>query len=373
MEWDVSVLSSAGRRFMIKRVRFAAMRTALRPLVSWKPLQSPENGYSVIIGCSVALRPILRANLEMLTRQGRQNLARVLLAFDCTAEEARRLNIEQPLRDSYGDRLPLQFIYHGKLQNKVIRGFNWGWTYSWINWSLSLAACQTRFALIHDLDAMLIQPDLLESRFTATRDAAVQYSGTAHYHCNGIDESDRLLTTFEMFCDVQFLRANFKPLDLFNLPTIWKGKPVEFDTLLWAQTRGGRGLLLPISPRDMVHPSQMICQFVAVRGSAPYTPPANNNILMIPYFMELGGDRQTLAEHQASLDQSDGRTVRCFGRPLDFSNFSIAHARWLTEQGHRLDTAVHGAVRPEIRRYFESIENLIQRRGSQPVQQAAAA
>jgi len=348
----------SGPKFLMTRMRFAATRAAIRPLVNWTRLSAPKTGYSVIIGCSVDLRPILCANLQMLVRQRRPNLDRVMCVFNCTPDEAARLGIEAPLRERFGNDLPLQFVYYTPLQDRIIGAFNWGWTYSWMNWSLALAECPTQYALIHDLDAMLVRPTLLEERFVATRDAGVQFCGTSHYHCNGLVPADELLTTFEMVVDVPFLRERFRPIDLFNLPTTFKGRRVEFDTLLWAQTVAGKGLKLPIDVRDMVHPSQMICQFVAVRGRAAYTPPANNNVLMIPHFMELGGDARVLVEHQQALDESHGASVRCFGRSLDFSNFSRQHAQWLTEQGHRLDAAVHGAVRPTVRRYFDALQRI---------------
>jgi hypothetical protein len=354
-------------RFHAARLRGAALRAVIGPLADWTPLESPRPGYSVVIGCSADLVPILQANLQMLTRQRRENLDRVILVFDRTAEAVQG-SIEPRLRERYGAALPLSFVYYNDLQDRVLGTINWGWTYCWMNWVLGVAASRTRHVLIHDLDAMLVRPDLLESRYAAAHNAGAAFCGTSCYHTNGISRDDRLLTTFEMVCDVAHLRARFRPIDCYNLPARWKGRRVEFDTWLWPQKvsyeNGARGLLLPVDLEDMVHPSQMICQYMDVRFRQRYVPPANNNILMIPYFMELGGDRETLCRHQAALDASDGRTVACFGRPTDFRHFAATHAAWLTEQGHRLDRAVHGRVRPEIEHYFASITSLAARRAT---------
>lgn len=356
-------------KFALYRMRFARIRRALEPIASWLPLPAPDDGYSVIIGCSVDLVPILRANLQMLAGQRRENLRSVILVFDRTAAEAQR-QVESDLRARFGQSLPLEFVYYTPEQDRVMRRYDWGWTYCWLNWVLGLGACRTKYALIHDLDAMLVRPDVLEERYAAARDAGAQFCGSAYYHSNGIVEGDRLLTTFEMVCDVEYLRRSFRPVDFFNLPAKWKGRRVEFDTFLWPQAFGppdARSLLLPIDVRDMVHPSQMICQFIDVRRKARYVAPANNNVLMIPYFLELGGDPTTLDEHQRAIDASDGHVVRCFGREVDFRHFAPVHARWLAEQGHRLDAAVHGEVRAKVRRYFESVEDLPRRRaGGRP-------
>lgn len=346
--------------FLPRRLRFTAIRSAIRPLARWKPLNDPKPGYSVIIGCTADLLPILRANLELLSKQNRPNLHKVILIFNSPASAKQQ--IEPDLIKDFGHQLPLQFVYYNFAQNAVMRAIDWGWTYCWMNWVLGLGASETRHVLIHDLDAMLLDADMLETRVAATIEADAPFSGSKYYNCGGIDKSDELLTTFEMVCDVQLLRRQFKPIDCFNVPAKWKGRRIVFDTLLWPQTKVKRGALLPIGLTEMVHPSQMISQYVAVKARAAYTPPETNNILMIPYFMELGGETASLSEHQAALNESDGHTVRCFGRPLDFRNLSVVHARWLTEQGHRLDCALHGAVRPHIRAYFASIEDLITRR-----------
>lgn len=350
--------------FEINRLRFAAIRRSLRPLASWTPMEQPRDGYSLIIGCSVDLVPILRANLEMLLRQDRRDLAQVVLVFDRTAEHARDL-VEPQLLRRFGDQLPLTFVYYTPLQDRVMRWYDWGWTYCWMNWVLGLTACNTRYALIHDLDAMLIRPSLLSDRISTTVADGAQFCGGFYYKGNGFTEEDRLLTTFEMVVDVQYLRRRFDPLDLFNRPGRWNGRRVMFDTLLWPQAFGdasARSLFSPIDPREMVHPSQMICQYMDVRRRQRYVAPANNNILMIAFFMELGGDADALRQQQQALDESDGRFVRCFGCDVDFRHFQPVHARWLTEQAHRLDLAVHGHVRPEIERYFRSIEALPRRR-----------
>ena len=351
-------------KFALYRARFALIRRAIAPLLEWAPLADAAEGYSVVIGCSVDLVPILRANLQMLIGQERANLRRVILVFDRCEAEARG-QVEPALSRQFGAALPLEFVFYTPRQHEVMRRYDWGWTYCWLNWMLGLAACRTRYALIHDLDAMLVRRDLLESRYTAAHGAQAAFCGSGYYHSNGILESDRLLTTFEMVCDVAYLRRRFRPVDFFNLPARWKGRRVEFDTFLWPQAfgeAGARSIVMPIDVREMVHPSQMICQFMDVRRKARYVAPANNNVLMIPYFLDLGGDRAALTEQQRAIDASDGHVVRCFGRDVDFRHFSPVHARWLTEQATRLDSAVHGAVRPAVARYFAAVEDLPRRR-----------
>ena len=61
-----------------------------------------------------------------------------------------------------------------------------------------------------------------------------------------------------------------------------EGRSVDFDTFLSGQARAGRICVLPIAEEDIVHPSQMICQFTALlnrRGYVPSQATANHCIL----------------------------------------------------------------------------------------------
>lgn len=339
--------------FWAARLRRAALRTILRPLVKWAPLDQPEQGYTVLIGCLASMLPVLRANLALLQKQDRQNLREIIAVIDAPRKDMGQE--AEALRAQFAD-LPLRIIFYSPMQARVLRTINWAWCYSWLSWSLGIAACRTRYALLQDLDALLLRPDLLEQRYQAIRQRGNEYLGVRFYRGNGIRPDDELAVTFELMFNAAYVRREFKPVDLFNYTGWCRGRRVEFDTFLHAQHRKGKASALPVRPDEMVHPSQLFCQWMELRRQANYVPPSHNNLPLLPYFFHVGGDPDALAVHREALEQArqGGRTT-LLGRPLDLSTLGAEHARWLIAQIERVERAVAGEVRPEVRHYVESL------------------
>src|SRR5688500_14636152 len=80
------------------KARRGVMRAALRGLVSWDGAPAASGGYTVIIGSSHRLAPLVGANLSMLARQDLTGADRVLVVFDKPREEMDPA-IERSLRE----------------------------------------------------------------------------------------------------------------------------------------------------------------------------------------------------------------------------------------------------------------------------------
>lgn len=340
-------------KFLASRARRGAMRAAIAPLVRWENAPADRDGYTVIIGCNSRLAPMVGANLAMLERLDLEGVDAVIVVFDRPEAEVGGMT-QAELKERF-PRLPLRCLYYTARQARVAKLFDWGWIYSWMSWSLGIAATRTRYALLHDFDALPLRPDTLASRYHAIRAGNAEYLGIKHYVGSGLIPDDGLVTTFEMIFDAEFVRRTFRPIDLFNNVRRFQGRRVEFDTFLHAQTVAGRAAVLPIDEASMVHPSQMICQYVDhVNGRA--VPAGTNNIFMIPYYFHLGGDPGPFRDVGEQLQRGSGGSVRVFGRPLDPSQLTPAHAAWYAKQAGRLERELFGEVRTEVRAYFEAIE-----------------
>lgn len=338
----------------------AVFRGVLRPLCGWQPLDDPEPGYAVIVGCVGTLPEVLNANLAMIARQQRTHLSEVILVFDCPRASLSP-DFETTLRQRHPE-LPLRFLYYTRAQALLLRTIRWAWCYSWLSWCIGIAACRARYALLHDLDALLLRSDLLEGRYEAIRRHDCEYLGVKFYSGNGIVTDDRLAVTFELMFDVPHVRRTFRPTDLFNRTTWLGDRRVEFDTFLHAQTRSGRSAAEPIDPLHMVHPSQVFCQYTAFRHQSNYVPPEKNNLLMLPYLYYLGGEMNVLREHTEAMRRSPDGRAALFGQPLDISELSHSHVDWLVEQTRRVETAVVGEVRADVADYFTALRALMDRR-----------
>lgn len=325
-----------------------AMSAAIAPLVSWQPLTNPQPGYTVLVGCNRNLGGLLMANLAALARQERTNLREVILTIDGSEEEV-GFNVAERAK-AVAPGLPVRVIHYTEAQRTVSRKIDWGWVYAWLSWCVGIAHTTTRYAMLHDFDALLLRPDVLEERYREIQARNVEYLGIAYHAGGGTKESDRLCRTFELMFDAQFVRANNKPIDLFNTMRWMGGRRVEFDTFLNAQHLAGTRDIIPLPEAHMVHPSQMICQFVDHRQGRPLK--ANNNLLMIPYYEYLGGDASLLADVTAQLAKS--KTVSLWGKPIDVSAMTTDHRAWMLKQATRMEESL-GGMRPDVARYFNAI------------------
>jgi len=345
-------------KYHAARAQRAVMRRLLAPLVKWPPLADPLDGYTIIIGAHGRLVPLLLANLRMLARQDLTHVDRIIVVFDRPASQVD--GDPESMSQQQVSELPLEFVYYSPRQHRTATTIGWAWILSWMSWSIGISQTRTRYAVLHDLDAMLLQPTIMRSRFEAISSRNHQYVGHRFYEGNGVLESDGLAATYELIFDAAYVREHFSPIDLFNHVTVRNGRSIDYDTFLWAEHQGGTKSIAPIDEQHMVHPSQMICQFTELtrRNRQPHRQP---NLPLLPYFYELGGDATLIQTHTQALSVKEATTVPLFGKHLSLAGLSTDHAAWLGKQAERLELAVHGQTRPHVAEYFNALDRIAQR------------
>jgi hypothetical protein len=325
--------------------------------VSWEPMRDPHAGYSVLIGCHRELGDLLLATLRSLSRQRVTHCKEVILSFDGMASELGE-GFEAKARAMAG-ALPLRFLYCTPKDLRIARRIDWGPVYAWMNWTRGVAACTTRHALLHDLDALLIDPGVFEARYEAILAAKVEYLGIAFHGGGGTVPGDRLARTFELMLDAAFVRQHHRPLDVFNkMWTIRDGEAVrrvEFDTFLYCQHTKGRREMVTLSEDQMVHPSNMIGQYTDFRNKRPRIP-ANTNLPMIPYYELVGGNPAHTREIIRQLGSGSSGVASIWGWELHLERMSISHRAWMRKQAGRVETYLFGGMREEAMAYFDALD-----------------
>lgn len=338
--------------YRLARARRDLLRAVLRPIHRWQPMRDPQPGYSLVIGCPARLVRVLFANLALIRQQRREHLRQIVVGFDVT-ERAADAALLARLRQRFAD-LPLKFVFYSRWQARVLDALGWAWCYCWLNWAAPIAALETRYAIVHDLDALLLDGHVLERRYHAIRERGDHFLGVNWYRGNGLTADDRCAVTFEMAFDAALLREQGQPIDLFNRVMRHEGRRVEFDTFLHPQL-GLRRSLLPIKAEAMVHPSQLVCQYVELHRRRGYVPPERNNLPMLAYFHFLAGDEHAMAAQARAFAEARSPVVWLCGRTADCRRLSPAHADWLAIQVQRVERAVAGEVRAPVRRYLEAL------------------
>ncbi len=338
-------------RYAHKVVSRAFMRALIRPLVSWEPNASPREGYTIVIGCNQRLLSMLWANLRLLGKLDLTGCDAVVLGIDLSREDL-PAGFEDRVRRELGG-VEARVACYTPAQMRITRWIDWGWVYAWLNWCLGIGLVRTRYAFLHDFDALLLRPDAIRRRYDLIREKGVDYLGVAYYEGLGIGPEDRLVNTFELMFDAAKVRQRHRPIELFNTMATYKGRRVEFDSVLYAQSRAGTTLAEKMVEHELVHPSQMITQFVDFTAGRGRTP-GKNNLLMIPYYLALGDD-WTMLEDLVRQMEAGSTLLTLWDRPLDAGRLPGPFAQWMWEQGIRLERHAHGREREIVRRYFDGI------------------
>jgi len=335
------------------------LRVILPWTLRWKPIESVHEGYSIIIGCNAPLASMLAGNLEMIRRQNRENLKQIHIVFDRT-----RGNIDETFETSVKKRfaeLPLEFHYYTSFQALVAHAACSPWVYCWMSWCIAIAAVQTRYVFLHDFDAMLIRPDFCEDRYHTIRKLGVEYLGIQIYRWGDVAADSKYVQTFEMIFNSAFVRERFKPITLFNQFRRVNGKTIELDSFLDAQFLAGKRDMVPALVDDLVHPGQVISQFLRLMHYRGYVPPEKNNLFWVPYFIMVGGDSTCLDDLSKQMATTQ-RYVTFFGKRMDLRELSAEHVKKMTTEMLTLEQAVAGTIRPDIAEFLDRIARFVERR-----------
>ncbi len=335
-----------------KRMYRLPMRLALRTVAKWHPVPTPASGYTVVIGCMARMSPLAVANLNMIARMNTSRMRELVLVLDCREPDVPE-NILRAVALWKKPAVVRVMCYKG-WQERVARSLDWGWVYAWLSWCIGVGCARTRHVLLHDLDALPLDPELFETLYTRAAESGARFHGIRHYVGHGIDSSMKLATTFELVIDAEYLRNTFAPLDCFNQVALINGKYVDFDTFLHVQYLTQRTNVDNIKEQQLIHPSQMICQYtdlVAGRGSMN----RRHNLLMLPYYYYLGGCEDWMRSVASSLSVALPDGIEFVGKALPVGQLSPAHWAWMSKQIACVEMSVYGVIRPEVAQYVAAL------------------
>lgn len=318
------------------RLRYATLRVLLSTAARWRPLDAPVDGYSFVVGVPWRLWDLVEIPLLSLQRARHPRLVETILAVDATPAQMAATyapgRVEAVL-ERFRDLSP-RVVHYTPWQRLLSRAIDWNWVDCWLTWVLGLAEVRSRYAFLHDFDAVVVDRDFCEAHVALLEQRGAVFAGVQEdprYRC---PDGGRLLMTVELLLDAEHLRRTTRPLDLFNSAARVDGASVVYDILREVQTRVGaaRRVLHPIGLEQLVHPSQVISQWRALRAQRePFQPVGYCPLLIIPLFRHVGGDARGMAEIVAALERGE-HVVTLEGGRLDLSRLDDAGRQWIVDQ-----------------------------------------
>ena len=308
------------------------VRYRLRNIVAWPDRSHLEPGCTAIIGVCHRLPGVLAANLSCLATARWPDLTEIVLVVDGPTG---CLDAEVISRISSVDGLPrVQIHYYSDRQAQVAESLRLPYVYAWLSWSIALAKCHTKHALIHDYDA-LVFGDTLAKRYEEFVSTGSAIQGISWYQGNGINHKDRLATTFEAFVDVEWVRSR-KPLSAFHKIRMVGGRALDYDTLLDLQhnfTAPSKRTISAMDADSIVHPSQMIHQYTMFRRYPGKSLPCFA-MPMIPFFEFLSGNENSLRLATDKLNRSGTGPMDFLGdtTSINLSSLTLPELDWALKQ-----------------------------------------
>lgn len=300
------------------------IRSMVQWMVSWSETGKLASGCTVIIGMCSRLPDLLPANLSCLRRAQWPDLKEVIIVLDAPINgfsESFAVRICEEFKD-----LNVRFLFYTRMQSAIADLLKRPYVYSWLSWALAIKDVRTDSFYIHHCDALLLD-NVLQARYLEFKKSQRRMQGIQWYSANGIVSSDRLVSAFEAFVDTKWIRK-LQPIEMLNRVGWLDGRRIDYDFLLDIQKNycqlNQRGVV-EMSQEEMVHPTQMICQYTAFR-TFPNKPMECAALVMIPLFYYLSGRKDVFAKSSREIDERRGKTVELLsdGCMINFEKLRLA-------------------------------------------------
>ncbi len=294
--------------FLIAKIHKNIKRYKISKLFSWEPLPPLESGCTAIIGMCSRMPYVLGANLYCLNKSQWESLKEVIITVDAE-KGALPDGFEEDIIQQF-PQLKITFFYYNRQQAELTAKVNDPYIYSWLSWGTCMNHVRTKTVLIQDYDALVLSGNALEKRYHAFIESGAKIQGITWCKISGFEAKDHLATTFEAFLDVNWIRS-FPPVMGYNRVGLLNGRKVDYDTYLDIQanhTPENQRTIRPMSEEELVHPSQMITQYMRFKNSPGKALPCFS-VIMTPFFYFLSGQENAITNATQALKQENPERV----------------------------------------------------------------
>ena len=338
-----------------QKLRRDLLKAGLRPLIRWRPHAPAKDGFSIIVGTPWALRHLLSVNLRFVALADLRGLDRVHVVFDRVRQgggEAEALMSR--LREAF-PQLSLTFEFHDAVAGRLIGWINQSKFYASMNWVQGLRACRTRYAILHDFDLYPLVPHYFTAIVDAMRQQPLRFSGLEYTHFDGLRDGHRLIGTWALGIDVDWLRRHWRPIDCFHAVTRIDGRRFDVDAFSYIQSRTAeRRVTASLSPADAAHVKNLCSTYL--RFTKGESPPINWRLHYLWYLEELAGVPQRLTQLTRQMQAAAEARLTVDGQELDFREADVTCANVLRDGVQAMERVLYGECRPAVRRYLDAFE-----------------
>jgi len=327
------------------------VRYALNHALKWPVHQVLNEGYSLILGVPWHLRHLLNVNLEFIARTQSPSLQVVHVVLDRKSPQG--LSQLEHSVAPHLQSLPLRFHCYSGVSGRIVEWADVSTFYNGMNCYTALSQMTTRHAILHDFDLYPLDPAYFEKIYMQMRDQHLEFCGVEYTMFDGLKPDDRVLGTWGLGMDVEYLFKRHRPVDIFHRLRIIRGRPVSLDPFseiqLFSDTRRDRCQTL--STDSFCHVKNLCSSYLRLMTGRPVTLAWRLHYL---WYLENLQNQRELEPVIDAMNSSSDRVLRMDGHVLDYSATHHTCANVLQRDLEHMDHFLFGEVREVTRSYIES-------------------
>jgi len=346
-----------------QKLKRNVLKILLSPLLHWRPLVDPHEGFSIVLGVPWALRHLLPVNLQFVERTDTTSLHRIHIVFDRSEQEGGTAFITRIQEDF--PALPLTFRFHPLLAGQFVEMINQSKFYASMNWIIGLSQCETRYAIMHDFDLYPLAPNYFSSMYEALRDRQLRFTGLEWTGFDGLDPSHALIGTWALGIDVAWLRENYQPIDCFHNVESISGRRFDLDAFSSIQSHTlERQLVGTVTDKDMAHVRNLCSTYLRFTKGEHFDVVWRLHNMW--YLETLRSGIGRLHELTQLMNNATSSRLHVDNHFAEFGDTHVTCANVLRNEILPMEIFLYGKPRPEVLTYIDAFERFLWQHGSSP-------
>lgn len=349
----------------LQKLKRDALKALIGPGLAWSALDRPKEGFSIVLGVPWALRHLLPVNLDFVRRTDLHQLHRLHVVFDRPPRKGGNAFAAE-MRGRF-PKLPLTFRFHPPVVGRFVELIDQSKFYASMNWTLGLAQCETRYAILHDFDLYPVVPHYFTSLIEAMRTRSLRFTGLEWTEFDGLTPAHALIGTWALGIDVAWLRGSYRPIDCFHAVEQVDGRRFDLDAFTYIESKTAeRALVGVVTAKDMAHVRNLCSTYLRFSKGQRFDVVWRLHLMW--YLESLCGRPERLDEVIRLMREAPSPRLNVDGRVADFSVTHVTCANVLRDEMVPMERFLFGEPRPKALEFARAFEDFLWRHGrSDPV------
>ena len=338
-----------------------AIASALDVMQRWPRLDKPLDGFSIMLGVPWDLRHLLTTNLRFIEHTDTSELVDLHVVID----RSWRPGMDELIRKAEAEHpsLPLRFHFYPSLSGKIVESVHVSTFYNSMNCITALAACRTKWMVLHDFDLYPLRSDHFTGIVDAMRREDLLFAGRELTYYDGLTKDDGVLGTWALGMNAQWLRNECKAKDIFHRMAPVRGVKTNLDPFSYLEIQTSRKRLVE-SGEEMpfCHVKNLCSTYLRFSAGRPVKLAWRLHYLW--YLEDLVSEDGALEAIVDGMRASQDGVLSIGGRKIPFADVHVTCANVLESELSSMDRTLFGAVRPRVIEYCQAFREFLERFGN---------